>query len=205
MKARATALATFHFLRQQMKKPAGQQNHCLADYIAPAAPDYLGGFAVGIHGGDELAKRFAAEHDDYSGITAKALADRLAEAFAEYLHEQARIAWGFGTGRGAEQGGLDSRGLPRHPARRRLSRQPGSHREENALRPAGGRGARGRGLDGIVCHAPGRRGERALLLPPGGKIFGVGKIDRDQVADYAARKGETVEYVGKWLAPILGF
>src|SRR5207248_7628155 len=86
-------------------KSAGQFNHCLADYVAPKSnpamsslesADYLGGFAVSIHGADELAKEFTAANDDYSAILAKALADRLAEAFAEYLHKQARIAWGFG-------------------------------------------------------------------------------------------------------------
>ena len=98
--ARESPLATFHFLRQQMRKPQGQHNHALADYIAPAGADYLGGFAVGIHGGDELARRYEKELDDYSAIMSKALADRLAEAFAEYLHEQARIAWGFGAHEG---------------------------------------------------------------------------------------------------------
>src|SRR5205807_4765473 len=94
---RAQPLATFHFLRQQMQKPAGQFNHCLADFIAPEQLDYLGGFAVtGGIGADELAKHFSAEHDDYNAILTKALADRLAEAFAEYLHKEARIAWGFG-------------------------------------------------------------------------------------------------------------
>src|SRR5438874_886977 len=100
---RSQKLATFHFLRQQMQKPAGQFNHCLGDYIARETDghrlplqDYLGGFAVTIHGADELAKKFSAELDDYNAILTKALADRLAEAFAEYLHKQARIAWGFG-------------------------------------------------------------------------------------------------------------
>ena len=95
---RTEKLATFYFLRQQIQKPAGQSNHCLADYVSPTgkSPDFLGGFAVTIHGADELAKTFAAAHDDYNAILAKALADRLAEAFAEYLHEQARKIWGFG-------------------------------------------------------------------------------------------------------------
>jgi 5-methyltetrahydrofolate--homocysteine methyltransferase len=91
------------FLRQQIQKPAGQANHCLADFVAPGVgghrsplQDYLGGFAVSIHGTDELAEQFKKEHDDYSAILGKALADRFAEAFAEYLHQQARIAWGFG-------------------------------------------------------------------------------------------------------------
>src|SRR5205814_1927880 len=101
--ARTEKIATFYFLRQQMQKPPGQFNHCLADYIAPvdggqrsALQDYLGGFAVSIHGADELAEEFKLQHDDYSAIMTKALADRLAEAFAEYLHKEARIAWGFG-------------------------------------------------------------------------------------------------------------
>ena len=96
--ARSEGLATFHFLRQQMKKPSGQFNHTLADFIAPNALDYLGGFAVtaGI-GADELAAKFAADHDDYNAILTKALADRLAEAFAEFLHREARVAWGFGS------------------------------------------------------------------------------------------------------------
>ncbi|MEP6602775.1 MAG: methionine synthase, partial [Spartobacteria bacterium] len=112
---RREQLTTFHFLRQQMPKPAGQFNHCLADFVTPKngaslrlandetasetlAPfsDYFGGFAVTIHGADELSRKFAAEHDDYSAIITKALADRLAEAFAEFLHKEARVAWGFG-------------------------------------------------------------------------------------------------------------
>ena len=102
---RTEEIATFYFLRQQMQKPPGQFNHCLADYVAPASSqlqlgnsqlaDYLGGFAVSIHGADELAEEFKRQHDDYSAIMSKALADRLAEAFAEYLHKQARISLGI--------------------------------------------------------------------------------------------------------------
>ena len=100
---RTKKIATFNFLRQQMPKPPGQFNHCLADYVAPMngdqrlpLQDYFGGFAVSIHGADELADEFKRQHDDYNAIMSKALADRLAEAFAEYLHKEARIAWGFG-------------------------------------------------------------------------------------------------------------
>jgi 5-methyltetrahydrofolate--homocysteine methyltransferase len=97
---RTEVLAVFHMLRQQMDKPAGQFNYCLADFIAPKSSgrtDYLGGFAVTAgHGVDELARQFEADHDDYNAIMTKALADRLAEAFAEYLHERARREWGFG-------------------------------------------------------------------------------------------------------------
>ena len=99
--ARTRRLTTFHFLRQQMQKPTEQWNHCLADFVAAketGLADFIGGFAVtaGI-GADELAKKFETDHDDYNAILTKALADRLAEAFAEYLHQQARIAWGFGA------------------------------------------------------------------------------------------------------------
>src|SRR5438093_465514 len=105
--SRSTRLTTLHFLRQQMRKASGQFDHCLADYVAPKTQldaghrpplqDYIGGFAVtGGIGGDEVAAEFKAAHDDYSAIMLKALADRLAEAFAEYAHQLAREAWGFG-------------------------------------------------------------------------------------------------------------
>src|SRR4029077_11702167 len=104
--SRSNKLTTLYFLRQQMQKPAGQPNYCLADFVAPASSqlstlnsqpsDHVGGFAVTIHGADELAKRFTAAYDDYNAILTKALADRLAEAFAEFLHRETRIAWGFG-------------------------------------------------------------------------------------------------------------
>ena len=94
--SRRKALTTFHFLRQQIEKPDGQPNLCLADFIAPAN-DYIGAFAVtaGL-GVDELAKEFKAQNDDYNAIMAEALADRLAEAFAEYLHRRVRTEWGYG-------------------------------------------------------------------------------------------------------------
>ena len=98
--SRSEVLTTFHMLRQQMAKPADQSNHSLADYIAPresGRADYLGAFAVTSgHGADELAKQFEADQDDYNSIMAKALADRLAEAFAEFLHERVRSEWGYG-------------------------------------------------------------------------------------------------------------
>src|SRR5262249_13113147 len=83
---------TFNFLRQQADHADGRPNYSLADFVAPAG-DTLGAFAVGVHGADELAARYEAEHDDYRAIIVKALADRLAEAFAEYLHERARHEW----------------------------------------------------------------------------------------------------------------
>jgi 5-methyltetrahydrofolate--homocysteine methyltransferase len=202
---RTTPLATFHFLRQQMQKPPGQHNHALSDYVAPGGPDFLGGFAVGIHGGDELARLFEKENDDYSGIMAKALADRLAEAFAEYLHEQARIAWGFG-------------------ADEHLSREQLILEQYRGIRPAAGYPAcpdhtekatlfelleaenrAGVRLTESFAMYPGAAVSGLYFSHPDAKYFGVGKLNRDQVADYAARKGETVEFVEKWLAPNLGY
>ena len=103
--SRAKVLATFHFLRQQMAKDDGTPNRCLADFVAPKSRhashvtchDFIGAFAVTSgHGLDELVKQFKADHDDYNAIMAEALADRLAEAFAEYLHKRVREEWGYG-------------------------------------------------------------------------------------------------------------
>ena len=202
---RGKELATFHFLRQQMQKPPGQHNHALSDYIAPAGQDFLGGFAIGIHGGDEVAKRFEKENDDYSAIMAKALADRLAEAFAEYLHEQARIAWGFGAGEALTREELiqekyrgirPAAGYPACP----------DHTEKATLFTLLDAEARAgiRLTESFAMH-PGAAVSGLYFSHPEAKYFGVGKINRDQVADYAARKAATVEYIEKWLAPNLGY
>ncbi len=206
---RTKKLATFYFLRQQIPKPAGQGNLCLADYIAPQSnpqsADYLGGFAVSIHGADELAKEFAAEHDDYSAILAKALADRLAEAFAEYLHKQARIAWGFE--RDEELSHVDLirekyRGIrpaagypacPDHAEKRTLFDLLNA--EENA----------GIKLTESFAMYPGASVSGLYFSHPNAKYFGVGQIARDQVVDYATRRGETVTAIEKRLAPNLGY
>jgi 5-methyltetrahydrofolate--homocysteine methyltransferase len=200
-----TELARFHFLRQQMQKPPGQYNHALSDYVAPEGVDYLGGFAVGIHGGDELARRFEKELDDYSAIMAKALADRLAEAFAEYLHEQARIAWGYGKGEGLTREELI---LEKYRGIRPAAGYPAcpDHTEKGTLfglleaeERAGVR------LTESYAMHPGAAVSGLYFSHPEAKYFGVGKINRDQVADYAGRKGETIEYVEKWLGPNLGY
>ena len=206
---RAAKLATFYFLRQQMQKPAGQFNHCLADYVAPASnpqsDDYLGGFAVSIHGANELAKRFTAEHDDYSAILAKALADRLAEAFAEYLHKQARIAWGFGWGEQLSHVDLireKYRGIrpaagypacPDHAEKRTLFDLLDA--EKNA----------GITLTESFAMHPGASVSGLYFSHPDAKYFGVGQIGRDQVVDYATRRSESVAAIEKRLAPNLGY
>jgi 5-methyltetrahydrofolate--homocysteine methyltransferase len=206
---RSQKLATFHFLRQQMQKPAGQFNHCLADYILPQpnpqSEDYLGGFAVTIHGADELAKKFSADHDDYNAILAKALADRLAEAFAEYLHKEARIAWGFGR-----EENLSNVDLLREKYRgiRPAAGYPAcpDHAEKrtlfdllNAEKNAGIK------LTESFAMHPGASVSGLYFSHPDAKYFGVGQIARDQVIDYAARTGETIAAVEKRLAPNLGY
>ena len=198
-------LATFYFLRQQIQKPADQFNRCLADYIAPKSADYLGGFAVTIHGADELAKRFAAGHDDYSAIIAKALADRLAEAFAEYLHTQARIAWGFGRDenlsnadliREKYQGIRPAPGYPAcpdHAEKRTLFDLLNAERkidikltESYAMHPAAS-------VSGFY------------FSHPEAKYFAVGQIGRDQIVDYAQRRSESTATAEKRLGPNLGY
>jgi 5-methyltetrahydrofolate--homocysteine methyltransferase len=209
---RGQKLATFHFLRQQMRKPAGQFNHCLADYIAPKPDghrpplqDYLGGFAVTIHGADELAKEFSAEHDDYDAILTKALADRLAEAFAEHLHKQARIAWGFGRNENLSHADLlreKYRGIrpaagypacPDHAEKRTLFDLLGAENKIDIKL-----------TESFAMH-PGASVSGLYFSHPEAKYFGVGQIARDQVIDYAARTGETIAAVEKRLAPNLGY
>lgn len=209
---RRKRLATFHFLRQQMKKPSGQFNHCLADFVFPKnsatpnshSPDYLGGFAVtaGI-GADDFAQAFAADHDDYNAILTKALADRLAEAFAEFLHHEARIAWGFGTDENLSQADLireKYRGI------RPAAGYPASpdHTEKSTLfELLDAEKVAGIKLTESFAMHPGASVSGLYFSHPDSKYFGVGKIGGDQVRDYAARKEVSPEYVEKWLAPNL--
>jgi len=204
---RTNRLETFHFLRQQMKKPSGQFNHCLADFIAPDnSIDYLGGFAVtaGI-GADELAKVFAADHDDYNAILTKALADRLAEAFAEFLHHEARVAWGFGADeklspedllRENYRGIRPAAGYPASP----------DHTEKSTLfRLLDAEKTTGITLTESFAMHPAASVSGLYFSHPDSKYFGVGKMGDDQVHDYARRKNVSAEYVEKWLAPNLNY
>ena len=196
-------LATFYFLRQQIQKPPGQFNHCLADYID--ALDYVGGFAVTIHGADEQAKRFAAGHDDYSAIIAKALADRLAEAFAEYLHKEARIAWGFGRDedlsnadliREKYQGIRPAPGYPAcpdHAEKRTLFDLLNAERKIDIK------------LTETYAMHPAASVSGFYFSHPEAKYFAVGQVERDQVADYAQRRGESIATAEKRLGPNLGY
>ncbi|MEY2547512.1 MAG: 5-methyltetrahydrofolate--homocysteine methyltransferase, partial [Verrucomicrobiota bacterium] len=175
--ARTEPVATFHFLRQQMPKPGGQFNHCLADYIGPEKGDYLGGFAVtaGI-GADELAAKFAADHDDYNAILTKALADRLAEAFAEFLHREARIAWGFGEG---EKLSTDELIREKYRGIRPAAGYPASpdHTEKRTLFDLlEAEKATGIALTESFAMHPGASVSGLYFSHPDSKYFGVGKI-----------------------------
>jgi 5-methyltetrahydrofolate--homocysteine methyltransferase len=198
-------LATFHFLRQQMQKPPDQPNYCLADFISPTQPDHLGGFAVSIHGADEVAAEFAAAHDDYNAILTKALADRLAEAFAEYLHREVRIVWGFGSAeklshedllRERYQGIRPAAGYPACP----------DHAEKTTLFDLlQARRLCGMTLTESFAMHPGSSVSGLYFSHPAAKYFGVGPIGRDQIEDYARRRSEPIEAVEKRLSSNLGY
>jgi 5-methyltetrahydrofolate--homocysteine methyltransferase len=207
--SRDDRVGTFHFLRQQMQKPADQANHCLADYIAPknsGVADFIGGFAVtGGIGADELAKSYSDAHDDYNAILAKALADRLAEAFAEYLHQQARIAWGFGA---EEKLSHEELIRERYRGIRPAAGYPASpdHTEKRTLfdllQPETNAGVE---LTESFAMHPGASVSGLYFAHPESKYFAVGKIERDQVRDYATRKGTDVAFIEKWLSPNLAY
>ena len=199
---------TFHFLRQQNEKAAGAPNYSLADFVAPEGhADYLGGFAVTAGDGlQELVKRFEADHDDYKSIMAKALADRLAEAFAEYLHLHVRRdLWGYAPAEGLDTDALIKeryqgiRPAPGYPAcpdhtekgllfeLMQVTEQTGiSLTESYAMWPAAA-------VSGFYFSHPESR------------YFGLGKIGEDQVTAYAQRKGMSKAEVERWLSPNLNY
>ena len=171
----AEVLEQFHFLRQQANKEGSEPCRSLADFIAPketGLPDHIGAFAVtsGI-GLKELCDQFRAENDDYNAIMAEALADRLAEAFAECLHKRVRDEWGYGRDEELEQRGLDPGKISRHPAGRGLSGVPGSHGEGPALAAARCAGEHRNADHRVVCDVAGFERERPLLRPPGIALF----------------------------------
>jgi 5-methyltetrahydrofolate--homocysteine methyltransferase len=207
--SRSRVLTTFHTLRQQMDKPEDQPDYALADFIAPAAAgrrDYLGSFALttGL-GVDEVVRRFEADHDDYNSILTKALADRLAEASAEWLHRQARIAWGFGADEKLSNDDLireQYRGIrpaPGYPA-------CPDHTEKRLLFDLLRAEANAQvQLTENFAMNPASSVSGFYFAHPEAKYFGVGAINRDQVEDYARRKGLDLATVEKWLAPNLAY
>ncbi|HVU78782.1 MAG TPA: vitamin B12 dependent-methionine synthase activation domain-containing protein, partial [Gaiellaceae bacterium] len=188
----------FCFLRQQADHGDGRPNRCLADYVAPR-DDHVGAFAVGIHGADELAARYQAEHDDYSAIAVKALADRLAEAFAEWLHARARREWYAPDEHLSEddllrenfRGIRPAFGYPACP----------DHSEKPKLFELLGARAAGLELTETFAMTPPAAVSGIYLHHPQAKYFAVGRIGRDQVEEYASRKGIPVEDAARWLSP----
>jgi 5-methyltetrahydrofolate--homocysteine methyltransferase len=206
---RSRVVAHLHCLRQQLEKPANQFNHSLADFVAPRDAgrlDYVGGFAVTAgHGVEQLAAEFKAAHDDYSAIMAQALGDRLAEALAELMHKRAREFCGFGRSenlampdiiREKYRGVRPAPGYPACP----------DHTEKRTLfslldAPA----ATGVTLTESCAMHPASSVSGLYFNHPDSKYFAVGKIGRDQVEDYATRKGLPVTEVERWLGPYLDY
>jgi 5-methyltetrahydrofolate--homocysteine methyltransferase len=207
---RREPLATLNFLRQQKGKPQGQPHECLADYLAPLASgvrDYFGAFAVtaGI-GIEEHLGRFERAHDDYSAIMLKALADRLAEAAAEHFHERVRRElWGYAADEAMTNEQLlreEYRGIrpaPGYPACPDHTEKAKLWRLLDVERNAGIR------LTDSFAMYPTAAVSGWYLAHPQARYFALGKIDRDQVEDYARRKGWTLEEAQRWLAPNLGY
>lgn len=207
--SRNAKLTMFHTLRQQSEKPEGQFNYALADFIAPKASgvrDYLGVFALtaGI-GVDALCQEFEREQDDYRSIMTKALADRLAEAFAEFLHKKARMDWGYGDGEDLSVEDLI------HERYRGIRPAPGypacpDHTEKRTLFDL----LRVEERTGIVmtesfAMIPASSISGFYFAHPEARYFAVGKIGRDQAADYAVRKFMSLHSIERWLAPNLSY
>jgi 5-methyltetrahydrofolate--homocysteine methyltransferase len=205
--SRTKILTTFHFLRQQIEKGDGTPNWCLADFIAPkGSPDFIGGFAVTSgHNLKELVEKFKTDNDDYNAIMAEALADRLAEAFAEFLHKRAREEWGFGKVENLKpedlieekyRGIRPAAGYPACP----------DHTEKEILwqlldveKNAGIK------LTESFAMWPGSSVSGLYFSHPDSKYFSVGKLGRDQLLDYHLRKGMTLQEVERWLGPWLNY
>ncbi|MDR3465708.1 MAG: methionine synthase [Xanthobacteraceae bacterium] len=207
---RGAPIATLHTLRQQLEKREGRHNVALSDFVAPrdsGVADYIGGFVVtaGI-GEDVVADRFKRANDDYSSILVKALADRLAEAFAERLHQRVRTEfWGYAPDEAltSDQLMLEQyagiRPAPGYPA------QPDHTEKETLFRLLDAERACGVTLTESYAMWPGSSVAGLYFSLPESFYFGVGKIERDQAEDYAARKGWTLAEAERWLAPVLNY
>ena len=208
--ARTTERARLHTLRQQMVKTGeGQANMALSDFVAPIGgpADYVGGFAVTAgHGELELAKHFKDAGDDYSAILATALADRLAEAFAEAMHRTVRTElWGYASEEPfdltqlLEEKYRGIRPAPGYPA------QPDHTEKATLFDLLDAPGAAGMALTESFAMTPPAAVSGLYFAHPDSHYFGVGRIEKDQVEDYARRKGWTVAEAERWLAPILSY
>jgi 5-methyltetrahydrofolate--homocysteine methyltransferase len=206
---RARVVTVFHSLRQQVEKRPGEHNLALADFIAPKSSgrvDYLGAFAVTTgFGVEELSAQFEREHDDYGSILTKALADRLVEAFAEMLHKKARGEWGYGK---SENLGLEDLMRARYRGIRPAPGYPAcpDHTEKGLLFDLLKAEARsGIHLTESYAMVPASSVSGLYFAHPLARYFGVGKIGRDQVADYAARKQRNLREIERWLSPNLAY
>jgi 5-methyltetrahydrofolate--homocysteine methyltransferase len=201
------ALKTFHFLRQQRKMAGGLPNHSLVDFIADDQVDYFGGFAVttGI-GLEPIVAAFEAQYDDYQSIMAKALADRLAESFAEVLHQKVRTQfWGY-----ADESQLSNEDLIREKYQG-IRPAPGypacpDHTEKSTLfNLLGAPESAGIILTESMAMLPAASVSGWYFAHPQSKYFGLGKINKDQVVQYAERKGMDLETAERWLSPVLAY
>ncbi len=202
-----SSIIPLEFLRQQIKKTAGQPNLSLADFIAPAelnSQDHIGAFSVTIQGIEKHIKDFEANHDDYNKIILQALADRLAEAFAELLHKKTRTEyWGYVKGEQLSNDALIKeeylgiRPAPGYPA------CPDHTEKYKLFELLGGEEATGIHLTESLAMYPASSVCGWYFAHPESKYFGVGKIEKDQLEDYAKRKGMTLEEATRWLRPIL--
>jgi len=193
---------SFPMLRQQTEKPEARANRCLADYIAPTG-DHLGGFAVTIHGAETLAAKYEAEQDDYRAIMVKALADRLAEAFAEYIHLQVRREW-FEPD---SQPLLADLHAERFRGIRPALGYPASpdHTLKQELFDLLGAADLGMALTESFAMSPAASVSGLIFAHPSSRYFTVGRINRDQVQDYSARRGMELAEVERWLRPNLAY
>jgi 5-methyltetrahydrofolate--homocysteine methyltransferase len=207
-KARKFPIHTLHTIRQQMTRDGGRPNLALSDFIAPkGTPDYVGGFAVTTgHGEDAHIKRFEDDKDDYSAILLRALADRLAEAFAEHMHERVRRElWAYAPDEHLTNEELIAEGYrgirpaPGYPA------QP-DHTEKGTLfQMLDAEAKAGVKLTESFAMWPGSSVSGVYFSHPESRYFGVGKIERDQVEDYARRKDWNIQTAERWLSPILNY
>jgi 5-methyltetrahydrofolate--homocysteine methyltransferase len=206
---RETELGRVHTLRQQWERKGQDVFHALADFVAPLAsgrPDYIGAFACTTgHGCEELCRRYDADHDDYSSILAKAVADRLAEAFAEWLHAKVRREWGYGL---EESLSTDDLIEERYRGIRPAPGYPAcpDHTEKRALFALlDAERAAGMTLTESCAMMPAASVSGLYFAHPESRYFAVDRITREQVESYAARKGMPVVEVERWLAPNLGY
>jgi 5-methyltetrahydrofolate--homocysteine methyltransferase len=202
---RSTERCRFHTLRQQVRKDSGKPNLALADWIAPQGADYLGGFVVTIHGADELAAQLESANDPYGSIMVKALADRFAEAFAEGLHHRARIEWGYETQDELTTEQLiheSYRGIrpaPGYPAQPDHTEKPVLFSLLDATRHTGAV------LTESCAMHPASAVCGLMLSHPESHYFAISELQRDQIEDYARRKGMKTGEAEKWLGPWLGY